>query len=324
MLNTEQPADSVEFVGNIALVGTYELRTETNTKHGSVRRYDSTTGSLIDVHRMPSAVLDLKVTDDQRTVACALSDGSVALLDSSDMSSRGSLLSRDNASVVSLALAVEWNDRKAATSGRQLCVSYSDGCVALFDDESRCVERWKAHAAEAWTVAFDCWQPAVVMTGADDSCFKVWDTRAGLHQSSGVVRYEMGVTALQSHTHREHIVAVGSYDESVTVFDLRAVHKPLATHRSGGGVWRLKWQPGGSDFLLAACMHAGFRVLQFDAARGELESVEEWFAPHTSMAYGADWRRDGATIGSCSFYDCLFTLRPFRPPTAAAPSAPSV
>jgi diphthamide biosynthesis protein 7 len=314
MLNTEKPACSVEFVADVALVGTYELRTDTNTKHGSVRRYDAASASLVDVHAMPSAVLDLKVSCDERAIACALSDGSVALLDAASMSASASL-TRSNAALA-LALAVEWSDRKAHCAGeRHLAASYSDGFVALFDaNRGTAVHEWKAHDAEAWTVAYDCWQPAVVMSGADDSRFKVWDVRAGLDTPTSVLRYDMGVTAVQSHTQREHVVAVGSYDESVTILDLRAVREPLARHASGGGVWRLKWQPGGSDYLLAACMHAGFCVVRFDAAERRLVPVQDWFAPHVSMAYGADWHRDGRTIGSCSFYDCLFTLRPFECP----------
>lgn len=307
-MNTEEPADSVEFVGDVALVGTYDLRTATNTKHGSVRRYSSESATLLDVHAMPSAVLDLKVSDDQRLVAVALSDGAVDLCDANNLERVVSMrLAAGNDAV--LAMAVEWSDRKSrADASRSVVASFSDGRVALFDAERGCsVSEWSAHRAEAWTVAFDCWQPAVVMSGADDSCFKLWDSRGGVDAPVGVLRYDAGVTAVQSHTAREHCVAVGSYDESIAILDLRALRKPLATFASGGGVWRLKWQPGGGDALLAACMHAGFALLDFDGAA--LRVREQWFAPHASMAYGADWRRDGQLVGCCSFYDRLFTLR---------------
>ena len=37
--------------------------------------------------------------------------------------------------------------------------------------------------------------------------------------------------------------------------------KPLNDIDIGGGIWRLKWEPGSGNRLLAACMHNGFHVL---------------------------------------------------------------
>jgi WD40 repeat protein len=309
-LDTIQPACAVEFLDTTALIGTYELREATRTKHGTIRRVQTVDSIAIagDVRDMPSAVLDLKCSSDARHVACALSDGSVALLNA-ELADVASLRCAEN-DTSALALALEWNDRKDTASSRQLCVSYSDGRVALFDVASeQCVSVWKPHSLEAWTVAFDCWQTSVVMSGADDGRFRVYDLRASTSAPVASRQYEMGVTAVQSHTAREHCVAVGSYDESIAVFDLRAgLREPVARHESGGGVWRLKWRPDGADVLLAACMHAGWTTLEFDDSARELRALERWFAPHTSMAYGADWRADASLIGCCSFYDHCFTL----------------
>lgn len=310
IVDTVMPACSVEFLGSVALVGTYELREATRTKHGTVRRVETAGDSLTvidDVREMPSAVLDIKCSS-SRTVACALSDGSLTLLDGASLTSVVASLRRNSGDDAALALALEWSDRKVESS-RQLCASYSDGGVALFDVASeQCVSAWKAHSLEAWTVAFDCWQPSVMMSGADDGRFHVWDVRASLDTPVSSRRYDMGVTAVQSHTIREHCVAVGSYDESIAVYDLRALRAaPLAHFESGGGVWRLKWRPDGADVLLAACMHAGFATLEFDDSARELRVLEQWFAPHTSMAYGADWRGDSALLACCSFYDHCFT-----------------
>lgn len=104
------------------------------------------------------------------------------------------------------------------------------------------------------------------------------------------------------------------------------MRSPVSTIPTGGGLWRLKWHPDPDrgNFLLAACMHAGMRVL--DVGKGTVdaigvggavgsESVVAKFTRHASMAYGADWcrlptslRNPKAVIASCSFYDSLLCL----------------
>lgn len=128
----------------------------------------------------------------------------------------------------------------------------------------------------------------------------------------------------------------GSYDESVRIWDARALRTPVSTIATGGGLWRLKWHPDAErgNLLLAACMHAGMRVVDtgLDAndplvegslfgsidgggePEGRTEIVSK-YTRHASMAYGADWcrlptlsRSKRAVIASCSFYDSLLCL----------------
>lgn len=130
----------------------------------------------------------------------------------------------------------------------------------------------------------------------------------------------------------------GSYDESVRVWDARALRDPVSTTATGGGLWRLKWHPDPArgNLLLAACMHAGVRVLNTgcgskdpgipgaDGAhpsivaqrrRDGAEEIIAEYTRHESMAYGADWcrlptslRSERAVVASCSFYDSLLCL----------------
>lgn len=135
----------------------------------------------------------------------------------------------------------------------------------------------------------------------------------------------------------------GSYDEAVRIWDARALRAPVSTIATGGGLWRLKWHPDPErgNLLLAACMHAGMRILDtgLDAENppvegslfglaeggGEPEGRKEivsTYTRHASMAYGADWcrlptlsRSKRALIASCSFYDsllCLWQTPPLR------------
>ncbi|CAK5264404.1 unnamed protein product [Mycena citricolor] len=118
--------------------------------------------------------------------------------------------------------------------------------------------------------------------------------------------FDAGVTTIQSHPHKENQLAVGSYDNTVRLFDKRKPSVPFAQSDVGGGVWRVKWHPSPErkDDLLVACMHDGFKLVRFDAGD---PAIVTRFDRHTSLAYGADWSFSDAnaatTVASCSFYD---------------------
>ena len=130
-------------------------------------------------------------------------------------------------------------------------------------------------------------------------------------------RFDAGVTTIQSHPYIEHVLAVGSYDNTVRLFDNRKPLVPLMQVDVGGGAWRVKWHPAETrkHDLLVACMHDGFKVVQFGIGEGDATTtvssseVLRRFDKHASLAYGVDWsfaedeKSAGTLVASCSFYD---------------------
>uniref|UniRef100_K3WR76 methylated diphthine methylhydrolase n=1 Tax=Globisporangium ultimum (strain ATCC 200006 / CBS 805.95 / DAOM BR144) TaxID=431595 RepID=K3WR76_GLOUD len=204
----------------------------------------------------------------------------------------------------SMCLSLDWSNRVIPNQEPTIC--------------------WQAHdlfgsPIEAWIVAFNCHDPNVLFSGADDATLKGWDLRMQNDDSTSspifknTRTHSMGVCSIQFHPHDAHIVAVGSYDEHVSLWDHRNMRAPLSTYGTGGGVWRLKWHPlvERKEYLLAACMHNGFQVLKTDAGSALTQVVG--YDRHESLAYGVDWWRDSASlssaapvVGSCSFYDHVF------------------
>ncbi|CAO3588186.1 unnamed protein product [Absidia cylindrospora] len=191
---------------------------------------------------------------------------------------------------------------------------YSNGDLSLVEASEtdwQVSEAWHAHDLEAWIAAFDYWDPHRIYSGADDMLFKGWDTRVGLETPIfSNRRHDMGVTTMQCNPHREHVLATGSYDEHVYLWDTRAIRQPLAkVHTDGGGIWRLKWHPTNPTCLLSASMHAGAFVIDTEKL-----AISTSFLDHQSMAYGADWfypssdEKDSDLVASCSFYDHIMHL----------------
>ncbi|GMK59058.1 hypothetical protein CspeluHIS016_0700730 [Cutaneotrichosporon spelunceum] len=168
------------------------------------------------------------------------------------------------------------------------------------------VDRWAAHDFEPWITA---WQgPDTVWSGGDDLALKRWDIRmpgtATFVKRKG---FDGGVTTIAPSPHDEHLLAVGSYDAHLRLFDARAPARPLLELEMPGGVWRTRWHPSPErkGDILNACMHGGFAVARIAEGAGVGEITHTF---QGTLGYGADWCRlpptdGGSLVATCSFYD---------------------
>lgn len=320
VVDTELSADSVEWCplpGHETLLacGTYQISkpTEEGTSEAPVQRVgrvllyqvDEKKGCIVEVHRQDSAaILDMKwchkLITGAPTLCTADARGEIRLHHLQTAEPQGVDLQPGTALSIGdnrLALSLDYN----STESHSLCVSDSLGSLSLLhlDDSTslKLLSQWKGHEFEAWVSAFNTWNPNIVYSGGDDSRFCGWDTRTDCKTPIFCQRHDAGVCCIQSNPHWDNVLATGSYDEQVRLWDPRHVTRPLVSLATGGGVWRLKWHPSTPGLLLSACMHGGFRVLHCTppqhgrggGSSSPLLRVLCSYEHHGSLAYGADW-----------------------------------
>ena len=354
--NTIQHADAVECAESLVALCTYELDELTQTKAGTISLLvvddgdsDNPSWKLCTTHAC-AAVFDAKWridNDGSRFLMSSTANAGVKLLEASSAESLRLVGACTVAADSVSALSVSWLSRNGDAPAA--IVSRSDGeiCVVEVGDGSslRQSRSIVAHALanapiEVWTVAANPFHSAVVWSGADDAMLKGWDLRTPCNTPTFTAPHvhQSGVCCIAWHPHVEHIVATGSYDEHIRLWDDRVVgHGPVSVpFDTGGGVWRLKWHPHSSQHaaLLAACMRGGFQVfdvsvalgssggatnLPSNASAGCLRRTALYLAHESEgLAYGVDWMAAGSGLGrvaSCSFYDHLLTL--WKPEVAA-------
>ncbi|XP_040010815.1 diphthine methyltransferase isoform X2 [Xiphias gladius] len=321
VFDTEQSADTVEWCPvspshNILACGTYQLQKGAGEEDATLSRtgrlylfdfrQEGSSPPLIELQRMDTAaILDLKwchvLVSGKAMIGIATATGELQLYTMSN-SQEGSCslqtLSSLEVGAERLALSLDWSTGRMDSSDVRVLCSDSAGCVSvlsLAEGTLTALSQWKAHDFEAWITAFSYWDTQLVYSGGDDCKLKGWDLRVGpTCPTFTSKRHSMGVCSIQSNPHREHILATGSYDEQVLLWDGRNMRQPLSESAMGGGVWRLKWHPTHQHLLLAACMHNDFHILQCQQAlegSGGACPVVASYILHNSLAYGADWSR---------------------------------
>ncbi|KAH8835747.1 WD-40 repeat-containing protein [Flagelloscypha sp. PMI_526] len=344
--DTVLPADSVEFcphpnADDILLCGTYKLNEPSAAKKRSglcIVLRTSSSGSLPSVETLQElplpAIPDIKWCHRSESVppvaAVADSEGHISLFQwDFEKAALAVVSTLDATDANTLCLSIDWSNRRTpSTELGSLAVSMSDGCIGIFkptpDGKLHRDAIWNAHDYEPWIAAWDYWDSNRIYSGGDDLSLKVWDTRQPTFQPVLVNRkFEAGVTTIQNHPFVENLIAVGSYDETLRLFDTRMLQRPFLQESVGSAPWRVKWHPSSDrqGDLLVACMRDGYKVIRLadggaSPATGSTFEVTQRFDEHDpeGLCYGVDWShkkepgRNDTLIASCSFYDHLLHL----------------
>ena len=286
---------------NLLLCGTYTLDTGF-TRFGNIELYGWVTDdpfTLLNRYDEGAGVLDLKwlpYNTMMGTIFCTVN--SIGQLNVYSMESGLFEFKRIQSLQVcekndgsELCLSFDW----ISCEDRSCILSDSLGRLAFLEccetGELVCSSQWKAHDYEAWIAASDNWSKHVVYSGGDDNRFKGWDLRSAGTPVFSSSQHFTGVCAIQSNPLREHLLATGSFDECLMIWDARNMTSPLSkVTLEDGGVWRLKWHPNDPNLLLAACTRAGAAVFDFRVSLS-MPNIT-WYKGHGSLVYGVDWRRD--------------------------------
>ncbi|KAL5577609.1 hypothetical protein UlMin_019308 [Ulmus minor] len=110
-----------------------------------------------------------------------------------------------------------------------------------------------------------------------DNCLNICDLRkpADSLPTLSVVGHENIVTSLAFNPYNEYLVATGSIDETVKLFDIRKFYKPVHTLTSHkDSVYQIGWNPK-EETIIASSDH-GRRLLVWDLSRiGEVQTPEK-------------------------------------------------
>lgn len=214
-----------------------------------------------------------------------------------------------------MLLSLDWSTGKYSNAEPTIVASDTKGRINVFRYYNSSIEKitsFPGHEFEAWICAFYYWDTSILFSGGDDAKLLQYDLRVSNEPVTINKSHIAGVTCMHSNSEKEYLLATGSYDAHLLLWDIRNMKKYNKLIEMPGPMWRLKWDPLSHDYLLAACMLGGFHVV--DTVSDEMKLLS--YYEHTDLAYGSDWSHlnelevknygnaeGNRIIGTCSFYD---------------------
>lgn len=348
-LDTALGADSIALLGDPsekdgatvqrAAVGTYSLRNEKSespSREGrllvvsAARRENTCSLTLDGVVRDIPGVLDVASHATPHTVYAACAEDSLLAFDVRPEEQDPLQLRREVRDVEDhrrIMLSVDVSEGAEGAQPPFVAASDSTGGVSLYSALRRGWEpvmRRDTHAEEAWSVCVDGLE-GVLYSGGDDGVLVCYDWKSEIERFRlGTAHEGVGVTAVtkdrcQGREEAEFQLWTGGYDDTLRLWDVRAMKGSVAEVGVGGGVWRVRFHPRKRGLLLLATMYDGFKIVRREEGSDQL-SVACHYQGHQSLAYGATWvpsldtgEEHVAMTGS--FYDHSLQLWTIEDPT---------
>lgn len=169
---------------------------------------------------------------------------------------------------------------------QKLLSSSEDSTVALWDisHSSSPIQVLRKHSASVNEVQWSKTMPKVFGSVSDDLSLQIYDTRiddsstSSVTPASIVMTYEnahpTSINTLSFNPFNEYILATGSSDTSVNIWDLRCLRKPVyGLHGHSADVSALEWSPHDESVLLSAGYDR--RVNVWDLSLTEQDQTED-------------------------------------------------
>lgn len=322
---TEAPVNCLVSTPSALLCGMYQHNGDDADRTGGVCHWNVSDAAPLTSETLTAAaplpgVFHMEPTSAEHMLVCC-TDGTVRYMSTSSSQSEELWSADVDEEMVTHVAALSYTD--GASPSSMLCSAHLGTLTHVVHREGSGWEtqaKWRGHEFDAWCVAASAvHRGTCAWTGGDDGVLAMWDMRdvkdCTKTTPQAMRRFDAGVVTVvpfeDVDSGKDHLLLVGSYDESLYLMDTRRMKQPVSSARLGGGVWRCRRIPGGCNEVKhfgVAAMQAGAAVVSLNTS-DELQIVAQI---HTSDDDGSEVlvydcvpvvSRGPLTLATCSFYN---------------------
>jgi WD40 repeat protein len=326
--------DRVRFLSSdmeYLLSASYHLNKENSSKSGGLHLFKIIEGKiqLINEIDLEYGVLDYKFDKCTNSIITSNSDCSFSIfqyeVESTDSHSNHLINFKSGYKLPCTTLnndEVTCNtlDISNVEKDNTILFAMNDGYHHIFDlKEEKTLASIKSHEYGLWSCTI--LDEHLYLTGSEDGLLKIWDRR--MDTVANVNKdHTASVNCILKDVYDKNNIFTGSYDENLTIIDIRKFNSCIKRQNLGHSLWDMKQEIyKDKRLLLIASIYEGFNIISI-SKENEIEKIlsvplakdnddNQMF--HKAIVYGVDSRiyQNELTITSCSFYDNLILLWKF-------------